>query len=219
MKIIVAVNVLIMILLLMSCQIWDEDHAGDQKCDRYDQSFDVGFATTSVVDSVQFFMNGIQVCIPYEYNFFQDNRGTQGFQGRFYNRRNGTCIKNCYSNTDSIVYMTVFECTIGNICDHVEGELNDLLIKIDSFNKIDSILLTRDGLAQINYNKAYRVFPKSDSSLMSFFEEDHFSYKGCSSGFCIAELFSDSLLCIDSHSDTPEKQFKNICEESTFFRY
>ena len=218
MKKIVAVNLLIIVFLLMSCKVGDEDDtAGNQTCDRYDQALDVGFATTSTVDSVQFFMNGIQVCIPHEYNFFQDNRGTQGFQGRFYNRRNGTCIKNCYSNTDSMIFMKIFECTIGSNCDHFEGELNNFLIKVYSFEKTDSILLTRDGLAKMAYNKAYKAFPKSDSSLMSFFEEDHFAYKGCQGEFCIAELSSDSLLCVDAHSNSQE--FKNICDERTFFNY
>jgi len=161
MKIIVAVNVLIMILLLMSCQIWDEDHAGDQKCVKYDQTLDVSFVTTKTIDSIQFFMNGIQVCIPYDYSFFRENRGTQGFQERFYNRQ-----KN-------------FACEVGTMCDNFEGELNNFLIKISSFDKTDSILLTKNGLAQLAYNKAYRVFTKSDSSLIFNLDENLYTYIGC----------------------------------------
>jgi len=73
-KLLIAI-LLVIPFLLMSCKIWGEDsYVGGQTCDRYDQALDVGFATTSTVDSVQFFMNGIQVCISHE--MFRDNRGS-----------------------------------------------------------------------------------------------------------------------------------------------
>ena len=216
----VIVNVSIMTLILMSCKVGDKDDtAGNQTCDRYDQALDVGFATTSTVDSVQFFLNGTQVCMPHDYELFRSNRGSQGFQGLNFNGRygEGTCIKNCYSNTDSIVYMKIFECSIGTICDNIKEDLNDFLIKVYASDKTDSILLKRDDLAQLAYNKAYRIFPQSDSLLMSFLEDDHFTYKGCMGEFCIADFYSKSLLCVDASSYSQD--YKNICDVVSGFRY
>ncbi|HHX15786.1 MAG TPA: hypothetical protein GX724_06455 [Fibrobacter sp.] len=217
MKKVIAANLLIIVLLLISCRIWDEDSTvGSQTCDRYDQAVAVGFsafATTIAVDSVQFFMNGIQVCNSHEKEIFRNNRGSQGFQGSLYNNHYERCVKNCYSSLDSIVSINTFGCGVGTTCDNFEGELSNFLIKIYSPNTIDSILLTRNGLAQMAYNKAYRIFPKSDSTLMNYFEEDHFAHIGCQGDFCLAEHSTDSLLCIDSHSDSPKKEFKNTCED------
>ena len=207
MKILLIAILLVIPFLLITCKIWGEDSdVGGQICDRYDQAVNVGFATASTVDSVQFFMNGIQVCTPHDYDLFQTNRGAQGFQGLSY-----------FKET---TVMEIFECSVGTICDHIDVDLNDLLIVVYSLNQIDSIPLTKDGLAQMAFNKAYRVFSQSDSSFMFHLERaDHFTYKGCQGEFCIAELSSESLLCIDAHSDTPKKVFKNICENRNFFDY
>ena len=70
MKILLITILLVIPSLLITCKVWDgDDTAGDVTCDRYDQALDVGFATTSTVDSVQFFLNGTQVCMPHDYNF------------------------------------------------------------------------------------------------------------------------------------------------------
>lgn len=184
--------------------MWDEDSAGDQECDRFDQAINVSFATTSTVDSVQFWLNGIRVCIPYDYNYFQDKRGTEGFQGVYFN-----------------VNTSRFACVVGMNCDKFNVGVNELLLKVYSYDKMDSIHLTKNSFAQLAYNKAYIAYYQSDSlsALMTYFKRDRFLKIGCKDKICLVERASNSLLCIDSHSDSPEKKFKNTCGIWDDFQY
>lgn len=219
MKKVIAASLLIIILLLISCRIWDEDSTvGSETCDRYDNAITVVFATESELDSVQFFMNGIQVCIPYDNDLFQRNRGEQNFQGSLYYTSNTKCNYICRNESDYVILKT-FVCRVGAVCDKMKGELTSFFIKTYSFDKVDSILLTKDGFVPIAYNNAYKILPKSDSSWLYYLKEENFIPTGCQGDFCFAEYSSDSLLCIDAHSDTPKTKFENVCTDGTGFNY
>lgn len=207
--------VLMVVILLTSCRIWFQQEV-IHECVRYDKSFNVGFTTTSYVDSISYFINGIQMCQQSFDSSLDHDRGEYGFQGLHVDNSYGASSyqMNCFGSrsANDYTFIKVDECIIGNICDNFSDEITSLIVVVQYLDKRDSIKINKNELFDFAYNNKIRVFPKSDSVIACHLEEMGFSLKGCQDEYCISGYSSDSLLCIDLRSSESNRIKRNICE-------
>lgn len=195
MKKMLAFSLLVILPVLYGC---GPENYGES-CDKLDGALSIDFVTNHNVDSVKFWVNGVEFCKPVDKELFAENRGEPGYQGKReeFSLNNSSCQK-------------VFACAFGFVCDKVSDNPNlvtfdkGIFVEVFSEGKKDTVLLNNaEGGSQ------YRVFPISDSSAVKVLGENVYGDPVCNGDYCIKKRLNTIGMCIDSLYN--DEVHKNAC--------